>query len=119
MPARRRRISLGVAALAGVVAMAGCAPAHLDAQQQQAEAKECASLLERHVVGNLRGKIVVDDQTIGLGSDPAGFYRQLEAARGPDDFSFAEGKALTSQRASYISDLCKAKDASSLKSSSG
>ena len=100
--------------VAALVALAGCTPSGFDAEQAKAEARECASLLERHVTGRTTpGRIVVDGKTIDLGKDPDGFYSVLEAERGPDDFPLTGGRAETAQRASYISDLCKAKDATS------
>ena len=112
MPGRRR--ALPALVVAAAVAVAGCTSSSLDAEQAKAEARECASLLERHVSGRTPpGRIVVDGKTIDLGADPDGFYSVLEEERGPDDFPLTGGRAETAQRASFISDLCKAKDASS------
>jgi hypothetical protein len=105
--------------VAAALAAAGCTPSGFDAQQANAEARECASLLERHVTGRRPPtRIVVDGATIDIGTDPDGFYSVLEEKRGPDDFPLTGGRAETAQRASYISDLCKAKDASTSSRSS-
>lgn len=117
MPGRSRTLLALVAAAA--VTVVGCAPSGLDAEQAKAEARECASLLERHVSGRTPpGRIVVDGTTIDLGSDAERFYSVLEDERGPEDFPLTGGRAATAQRASFISDLCKAKDASSSASTS-
>ncbi|MGI8664394.1 MAG: hypothetical protein ACR2LQ_14475 [Acidimicrobiales bacterium] len=117
MQARLARWTPAGLVIAGAL-LGGCAPRGLDAQQQRVEARECASLLERHITGRQPPRsIVIDGTSIDLGTDPGGFYRQLEAARGPDAFALVGEKPASAQRASFVSDLCKAKDASSSSSS--
>lgn len=93
-------------ALFGLVA---CAQPGLDAQQQQVEARECASLVERHVAragGN--GTITLDEQKLAL-DDPAQFYEMLARLRPPSVFRMDDKRTFRYSRSALVSDLCKDK----------
>ncbi len=109
----RRRPTLRAASAIGLVvavgALVGCDHAKLDAQMQSVAARECASLLERHITGATPpAKITLNGVTLDLGGDPSAFYERLQALRGPDAFpSGGPGYSSTETRAGVISDKCK------------
>jgi hypothetical protein len=81
------------AALATVVALAGCGtPAHLDHDEQVAFARECASLVERHVSENEpphQAQLGSDTLTL---AEPASFYSILERIRGASTYNLHDPK---------------------------
>lgn len=101
--AGRRSWARPLPAIAVLVLAGACAPAGLDAEQRAAEAKACASLIERRVgrrVAELEGT------DISLATDPAGFYSALAAERGPERFARDDPATTTDYRASVLSRLC-------------
>lgn len=92
-----------------VLSLAACGGPALDAQQQQVEARECASLVERHVAragGN--GTITLDGQKLAL-DDPIRFYEMLSKLRPPSVFRMDDKRTFRYSRSALVSDLCKDK----------
>jgi hypothetical protein len=104
------RILRAVAVLLAVVSLSSCAQKGLDAEQQQAEARECASLVERHVAKSTdqQGTTTLDGQTLDL-NDPATFYKLLQDLRPPGIFRMDDKRTFRFARSSLVSDLCKDK----------
>lgn len=92
-----------------VLGLAACGGPALDAQQQQVEARECASLVERHVAragGN--GTITLDGQKLAL-DEPIRFYEMLSKLRPPSVFRMDDKRTFRYSRSALVSDLCKDK----------
>ncbi|MGQ0615645.1 MAG: hypothetical protein ACT4PW_01425 [Acidimicrobiia bacterium] len=114
--AGRRSWARPLPAIAVLVLGSACAPAGLDAGQRAAEAKACASLIERRVglrVAELEGT------DISLATDPARFYSVLAAERGPERFARDNPATTTDYRASVLSRLCSPEISRSSDSGSG
>lgn len=93
---RRRAATRLATAIVGVLvlpALAGCGtPPDLDHQEQVAFARECASLVERHV-GDTSGphRVEVGSDTLTLGQ-PTSFYSILERIRGASTYNLHDPK---------------------------
>ena len=88
---RRRaasRLAGALAALVALPALAGCGtPSGLDHQEQVAFARECASLVERHVGDNdPPHRAQLGSETLTL-AEPASFYSILERLRGASTYN--------------------------------
>jgi hypothetical protein len=107
-----RRAAAATAALAAVVALAGCgAPANLDAQQKVAFARACTSLIERNIVQAKPPVKELDGQRLDL-NDPAEFYATLERLRGPDFFSFNDPSKAAQSPKDQLDNPCRPQNAS-------
>jgi hypothetical protein len=76
-----------------VLTVGGCGtPAHLDAQEQVAFARACASLIERNLSDNKpprTGRLGSEDVNL---DEPSSFYSILGRIRGPDTFNLHDPK---------------------------
>jgi hypothetical protein len=107
-PRPARLFALGV--LVAVLAVAaGCGtPSNLDAQEQEAFARECTSLLERNLANDPDRSdraLTLDGQRLDLAAG-ASFYEELEDLRGPDTFDLHDSSDSNSTRNSTF-DRCK------------
>lgn len=93
---RRRaatRLAAALAALVTLPSLAGCGtPPDLDHQEQVAFARECASLVERHVGDNdPPHRAQLGSETLTL-AEPASFYSILERIRGASTYNLHDPK---------------------------
>ncbi len=115
LPALLRLAALSVTVTAGAMAAAGCqSQATLDRQQQEAEARECVSLVVRNVAQNVKPKVTsLDGVRLDLAADPAAFFAELARLRPPSSFDLDAAKSFRLSRSAYVGDRCKPEDVKS------